>query len=81
MTHILHGEDLVVLTDNDMPDGTGVQLVAALRAIERLSGVRIGIIMISSDRPIIFERLDGFLQKPATRDELLEVINKVAPHR
>lgn len=70
----------VLITDNQMPRLTGVELVDKLRAFN----VQIKVILVSAFLiPLVAEtkrrlQLDGILQKPFTSDELLDCVKKLA---
>jgi CheY-like chemotaxis protein len=73
----------LILMDLQMPDMDGFEATAAIRAIERRTGVRVPIVALTAhamegDRQRCLDAdMDGYVSKPIRAVELFEVIDRV----
>ena len=75
----------LILMDLQMPEMSGLEATAAIRARERQNGGRVPIVAMTAhamkgDRERCLEAgMDGYLSKPINRRELVELVEAVAP--
>ena len=73
----------IILTDMNMPEMTGLELIALIKTEKRWCSIPIFLLSVSENPAVVSRAMEagaaGFLQKPFSLDEFLELARNHVP--